>query len=224
MIGRIYLVTCELTGKWYFGQTIKSIQSRFNEHFRSAQRGSDHKFHRAIRKYGEENFLVEKVLTVSAPTKEKLKAKLDFLEKHFIQKFDTRRNGYNSTDGGESKLGYVTSEETKRKIRFAQLGERGNRFGKKHSSEVIEKLRKMNLGERNPMFGRKLSEETRRKMSESHRISAQLESPEQRKKRGDSMRGKPGINRGKKFSQEVRLKMSNSHKLRYQNHECKNFV
>lgn len=224
MIGRIYLVTCELTGKWYFGQTIKSIQSRFNEHFRSAQRGSDHKFHRAIRKYGEENFLVEEVLTVSAPTKEKLKAKLDFLEKHFIQKFDTRRNGYNSTDGGESKLGYVTSEETKRKIRFAQLGERGNRFGKKHSSEVIEKLRKMNLGERNPMFGRKLSEETRRKMSESHRISAQLESPEQRKKRGDAMRGKPGINRGKKFSQEVRLKMSNSHKLRYQNHECKNFV
>ena len=210
MIGRIYLVTCELTGKWYFGQTIKSIQSRFNEHFRSAQRGSDHKFHRAIRKYGEENFLVEEVLTVSAPTKEKLKAKLDFLEKHFIQKFDTRRNGYNSTDGGESKLGYVTSEETKRKIRFAQLGERGNRFGKKHSSEVIEKLRKMNLGERNPMFGRKLSEETRRKMSESHRISAQLESPEQRKKRGDAMRGKPGINRGKKFSQEVRLKMSNS--------------
>lgn len=74
------------------------------------------------------------------------------------------------------------------------------------------------------LFGRKLSEETRRKMSESHRISAQLESPEQRKKRGDAMRGKPGINRGKKFSQEVRLKMSNSHKLRYQNHECKNFV
>lgn len=86
MIGRIYLVTCELTGKWYFGQTIKSIQSRFNEHFRSAQRGSDHKFHRAIRKYGEENFLVEKVLTVSAPTKEKLKAKLDFLEKTFYSK------------------------------------------------------------------------------------------------------------------------------------------
>ena len=224
MIGRIYLVTCELTGKWYFGQTIKSIQSRFNEHFRSAQRGSDHKFSSPYFRMARWNFLVEKVLTVSAPTKEKLKAKLDFLEKHFIQKFDTRRNGYNSTDGGESKLGYVTSEETKRKIRFAQLGERGNRFGKKHSSEVIEKLRKMNLGERNPMFGRKLSEETRRKMSESHRISAQLESPEQRKKRGDAMRGKPGINRGKKFSQEVRLKMSNSHKLRYQNHECKNFV
>lgn len=147
MIGRIYLVTCELTGKWYFGQTIKSIQSRFNEHFRSAQRGSDHKFHRAIRKYGEENFTVKEVLTVSAPTKDALKRKLDFLEQHFIQKFDTFRNGYNSTWGGESKLGYVTSEETKRKIRLAQLGEKGNRFGKKHTTEEIEKLRKMNLGE-----------------------------------------------------------------------------
>ena len=125
MIERIYLVTCELTGKWYFGQTIKSIQSRFNEHFRSAQRGSDHKFHRAIRKYGEENFLVEEVMFVEAPTKDALKRKLDFLEQHFIQKFDTFRNGYNSTWGGESKLGYVTSEETKRKIRLAQLGEKG---------------------------------------------------------------------------------------------------
>lgn len=44
-------------------------------------------------RYGEENFLVEEVLTVSSPTKEKLKAKLDFLEQHFIQKFDTFRNG-----------------------------------------------------------------------------------------------------------------------------------
>ena len=224
MIGRIYLVTCELTGKWYFGQTIKSIQSRFNEHFRSAQRGSDHKFHRAIRKYGEENFLVEEVLTVSAPTKEILKKKLDFLEQHFIQKFDTFRNGYNSTWGGESKLGYVTSEETKRKIRLAQLGEKGNRFGKKHTPEEIEKLRKMNLGENNPMFGKKLSEEQRRKLSEIQKRRAQSETPEQRKKRGDACRGKPGINRGKRFSEESRLKMSNSQKLRYRNYECKNFV
>ena len=224
MIGRIYLVTCELTGKWYFGQTIKSIQSRFNEHFRSAQRGSDHKFHRAIRKYGEENFTVEEVLTVSAPTKDALKRKLDFLEQHFIQKFDTFRNGYNSTWGGESKLGYVTSEETKRKIRLAQLGEKGNRFGKKHTTEEIEKLRKMNLGGNNPMFVKKLSEEQRRKLSEIQKRRTQSETPEQRKKRGDACRGKPGINRGKRFSEESRLKMSNSQKLRYRNYECKNFV
>ena len=184
MIGRIYLVTCELTGKWYFGQTIKFIQSRFNEHFRSAQRGSDHKFHRAIRKYGEENFTVEEVLTVSAPTKDALKRKLDFLEQHFIQKFDTFRNGYNSTWGGESKLGYVTSEETKRKIRLAQLGEKGNRFGKKHTTEEIEKLRKMNLGGNNPMFGKKLSEEQRRKLSEIQKRRTQSETPEQRKSVG----------------------------------------
>lgn len=76
--GYIYCVTCLPTGKLYFGQTVMSIEKRWRHHKGSAQRGSDHKFHRAIRKYGEENFLVEEVLTVSAPTKEILKKKLDY--------------------------------------------------------------------------------------------------------------------------------------------------
>ena len=77
--GYIYCVTCLPTGKLYFGQTVKSIYSRFNLHLICARKGSHYKFHRAIRKYGEENFLVEEVLTVSAPTKEELKAKLDYV-------------------------------------------------------------------------------------------------------------------------------------------------
>lgn len=116
--GRIYCVTCLPTGKLYFGQTVKSIYSRFNLHLICARKGSHYKFHRAIRKYGVENFTVEEVMWVEAPTKQALKAKLDFLEIHFIQKFDTRRNGYNSTDGGEGKLGYIVSEETRNKISF----------------------------------------------------------------------------------------------------------
>ena len=74
------------------------------------------------------------------------------------------------------------------------------------------------------MFGKKLSEEQRRKLSEIQKRRTQSETPEQRKKRGDACRGKPGINRGKRFSEESRLKMSNSQKLRYRNYECKNFV
>ena len=181
VIGRIYLVTCLPTGKWYFGQTVYSIENRWNRHILSTQRGSDHKFHRAIRKYGEENFLVKEVLTVSAPTKDALKKKLDFLEQHFIQKFDTFRNGYNSTWGGESKLGYVTSEETKRKIRLAQSGYRNHNFGKKFSEEHRKKI-----SER--LKGRKFSEETIKKLSEAAKVS----------------------NKGRKFTEEHKRKLSES--------------
>ena len=222
MVGRIYLITCLMNSKWYFGQTIKNLHSRLREHIKSTNRGSDHKFHRAIRKYGEDNFVIEEVMWVEAPTKKELKAKLDFLERHFIQRYDTKRNGYNSTDGGESKLGYVTPERTKEKIRYSQLGEKGNRFGKKHPPEVIAKLRELNRGKNNPMFGRKLSAETRRKMSETHKRLAEQENPEQRRKRGDASRGKPGINRGKTFSLEYRKKLSESQKLRYQKLKLKN--
>lgn len=108
--GYIYCVTCLPTGKLYFGQTVMSIEERWRHHKGSAQRGSDHKFHRAIRKYGEENFLVEEVLTVSAPTKDILKKKLDYVEMRLIKRFNTKIDGYNSTDGGDGGLlGYVFS-------------------------------------------------------------------------------------------------------------------
>lgn len=71
--GRIYCVICLPNEKWYFGQTIRSVNERFAQHILSAQRGSDHKFHRAIRKYGEENFLVEEVMWVEADNKKKLR-------------------------------------------------------------------------------------------------------------------------------------------------------
>ena len=195
--GRIYCVTCLPTGKLYFGQTVKSIYSRFNLHLICARKGSHYKFHRAIRKYGVENFTVEEVMWVEAPTKQALKAKLDFLEIHFIQKFDTRRNGYNSTDGGEGKLGYIVSEETRNKISFSnqckvrsketcqKISEAQRKRTKQpHKGVAMTSWNKQVLLETHlgiPMKeetknkisralkGRKLSDETRRKMSLSRK-------------------------------------------------------
>ena len=138
--GRIYCVTCLLNGKMYFGQTVHSVKRRMVGHIYSAQRGSDHKFHRAIRKYGEENFLVEEVMFVEAPTKEKLKAKLDYIEIRLIKRFDTKKSGYNSTWGGEGALGAERSEETKRKISLSRIGEKNPFYGKKMSSESKRKM------------------------------------------------------------------------------------
>ena len=155
--GFIYCATCLPTGKWYFGQTIHAIKYRWKRHIGSSQRGSDHKFHRAIRKYGEENFLVEEVMWVEADNKKKLRKKLDFLEIHFIQKFDTYRNGYNSTYGGEGALGTIRSKETRKRLSLIHKG-------KKLSEEHRRKLSLALKGNRNSL-GRKPSEETRKKLS-----------------------------------------------------------
>ena len=134
--GRIYIAICLVTGKWYVGQTIKSVERRWEGHLKDAARGSNNKFHRAIRKYGEENFTVEEVMSVEAPTKKELKAKLDFLEQHFIQKFDTFRNGYNMTLGGEGKLGAIYSEESRKKMSISALKRCDENFRKRVSDSA----------------------------------------------------------------------------------------
>lgn len=182
--GRIYCVICLPNEKWYFGQTIRSVNERFAQHILSAQRGSDHKFHRAIRKYGEENFLVEEVLTVSAPTKEILKKKLDYVEMRLIKKLETHKCGYNSTDGGEGTLGLKLSEhairkmaeskkrenltpEKRKRLSESKMGERNPFYHKTHTKEVRERISAAKRGENHHFFGKKLSEEHRKKLSEA---------------------------------------------------------
>ena len=153
--GYIYCVTCLPTGKLYFGQTVMSIEERWRHHKGSTQRGSDHKFHRAIRKYGEENFTVEEVLTVSAPTKDILKKKLDYVEMRLIKRFNTKIDGYNSTDGGDGGLlGYVFSEETKRKISLSRIGAKNPNFGKHLSKEHRRKISEAQKGKVSPTRGK----------------------------------------------------------------------
>ena len=186
-IGHIYCITCLVNGKMYIGQTVRPIEKRFQAHLSKTQRGKDYKISRAIRKYGEENFLVEEVLTVSAPTKEVLKKKLDYVEIRLIKKLGTRHNGYNITDGGEGRLGYEMSEEHRKKISKARLGTH-------LSEETKEKLRKINLG-------RKLSDEARQKMSEKKRGKAgpwkgRHRSEETKRKISESLKGNIPWNKG----------------------------
>jgi hypothetical protein len=52
----IYLVTNTINTKPYIGQTKKPIEKRWNEH--KISKYNNH-FHRAIRKYRPENFIIE---------------------------------------------------------------------------------------------------------------------------------------------------------------------
>lgn len=77
----------------YVGQTSRDIPTRFDEHCYDDR--SKSKIHLAIRAEGIRNFKVEELERVPLEL-------LDEREIYWIKTLDTRRNGYNSTDGGSS--------------------------------------------------------------------------------------------------------------------------
>lgn len=55
----VYKITNKVNNKVYIGITSKGISARWKEHIYSAEHDCPFKLHRAIRKYGKENFSVE---------------------------------------------------------------------------------------------------------------------------------------------------------------------
>lgn len=101
----IYKVTNLINNKIYIGLTRKTIQQRWSEHVCSAynnQHLKDYNFllHKAIRKYGKENFVIEEIEKV--PDEQDLQKK----EQYWISFYnccilEEDGNGYNMTYGGE---------------------------------------------------------------------------------------------------------------------------
>lgn len=99
----IYGYQNKITGKWYVGQTSKSIEERHRLHLSSTyhETCNDYNclFHKKIREYGIENFeliLLEQVAD---------KSLLDERERYWIKKKKSfiRDNGYNLTTGGQQR-------------------------------------------------------------------------------------------------------------------------
>jgi group I intron endonuclease len=106
----IYKVTNRINGKVYIGQTKVTLQSRWKQHLRSKDESV---FHRAIRKYGAENFTVEQI-DVACDT-----AEMNAKEQYWIAHYESmnRDKGYNMTKGGRSgAVDLKRSEATRRKI------------------------------------------------------------------------------------------------------------
>ena len=115
MTGYIYRFVNKTNGKSYVGKT-SNLKERLRVHkTRSILQHT--KFGAALRKYGYDGFVVETLIVVKKITDiTKLNTILNNLEKYFIKKFDSCRNGYNITLGGDGTLGLKVSDETKAKI------------------------------------------------------------------------------------------------------------
>lgn len=86
----VYAITNLTNEKQYIGITTRSIKKRFSEHCK-ANSGIGN----AIRKYGANNFTIVQIDI--AKSWEELCEK----EIHYISKYDTYKNGYNQTLGGD---------------------------------------------------------------------------------------------------------------------------
>ena len=94
-------------------------------------------------------------MKVTGDNIEEVKQYLNTLEIGFIKMYDSYKNGYNLTEGGNGGTGMKHSEETKRKIGIASSKRR-------YSEETKNKHYEYQIG-------RRYSYETKKKMSDSHK-------------------------------------------------------
>ena len=116
----IYKVTNNINGKLYIGQTSRTLKKRRSAHIRNSFNPNapdyDCAFHKAIRKYGPENFVWEVVFMCDTVEES------NRLEMILIAEYNTCHGiGYNSNKGGGSGVGFKHSEEAKLKIKEAAI-------------------------------------------------------------------------------------------------------
>lgn len=183
----IYKITNTLNGKVYVGQTT-DMNRRLREHERGKNQNAA--VHKAIVKYGAGAFQHEVVCLCAN------KEASDAVEICLIKVWGTQKHGYNLTSGGKGtgvgennhrwgtkgtdkqrqaaaesnrrRAGFVTSEETKKKI--SEAG-KGRLFTEEHKKRLSE----AQTGERNHRYGTNASEETRAKLSAAHKGRAKPE-------------------------------------------------
>lgn len=167
----IYKISNIINNKCYIGFTSKNpAEKRWKEHTRRAFNNKEYKtdrkhhIHRAIQKYGSENFIFE--IICQSLDGEYCR---NILEQYFIDMYDSHKNGYNETPGGGMEL---TEDIIKRRSESLK-----NRY--RTDTKLVERQSK-NSRDRwlNPEYrhrislcqkGKKLSEETKRKISEHHK-------------------------------------------------------
>ena len=90
----IYSAYCVVTKQHYIGFDSK-WPNRRSDHKRESQKNNNIKFYNAIKKYGWDSF----VWNVIYQSKDG-KHCLNVMEPHFITEYDSIKNGYNTTSGG----------------------------------------------------------------------------------------------------------------------------
>jgi len=153
----VYVHTNTINGKKYIGITGQDPQRRWGT---NGNRYKNPYFNNAIKKYGWDKFKHE-ILESNLSLKRACE-----LEKYYIKLFNTKSpNGYNLTDGGEGTVGWVPTEDFRRKqskihkeqwndpeFRMKMMDIRQSSNSVYKSKEFREKISQLVSGENNPNY------------------------------------------------------------------------
>ena len=155
MKGVIYCYHCISTGKKYIGQTVYE-ERRKRQHRHDCKRGVDNKFYRAVRKYGWNKFIYGIIEEYDVDL-------LAEQEIYYIDCYDSYKNGYNSTIGGDGVGGCSPSEETRKKMSESAKNRKGIPSNKKYFTEEEKREAKRRTGRK---YGQKIKERRKEYMKE----------------------------------------------------------
>ena len=113
-MGFLYIIRNNVNSKVYVGITSRSLAQRWSGHKADSRRCKT-KLYNAMTKYGIDQFYIMPLLeydTLDALVRAEIEA---------IAAFNSYKNGYNSSVGGDSNVGKVISKETRAKMRQARL-------------------------------------------------------------------------------------------------------
>lgn len=124
IIGYIYVLHNTINDKLYIGKTVNpNYYHRMSQHYTATEKGVT-KLYRALRKYNWDNFNIyiifqSEILENNIENKIYLNNILSEKEIQFINLYDTVKNGYNTTLGGEGTVG-LSGELSKRSVPILQ--------------------------------------------------------------------------------------------------------
>jgi group I intron endonuclease len=141
----IYRITNNITNLSYIGKTMYTLNKRWKEHCKKAKYGSDSHFHRAIKKYPKNSWILEII-------DEATNDLVDYHEIYWIAFYNTYFNGYNSTCGGGSGK---MCDEAKQKISKIHKGKTISEKQKLLSSIANAGSNNYWFGTKGPMYGKR---------------------------------------------------------------------
>ncbi len=225
-IAIVYRARNLVNGHHYIGYTAQGLDARRYQHLWDARKGKGRYFHKAIAKYGAENFVFEvmydfegdkdlaKLYEVEAIAKYRPEYNLSYggedarLHESSRKKIGEANSRRVITDEirkniGDGQRGKKRSAETREKLRLAGLG-------RKHTAETIEKMR--------VVCAHPASDEARAKMSATRQgrespSKGKKWSAESRQRLSAVLKGRPAHNKGSKHTEETKHKIRAAQKL-----------
>lgn len=209
-IAIVYQARNLVNGHRYIGFTCQGLAVREKQHRYDARKGKPYRFHRAIAKYGDENFVFELLADFDGDRELAL-----LYEREAVEKYQPE---YNLMLGGDA---HIPSLETRAKI---AAGHRGKKYPNRppHSEERRKRQSESMKGKASAwMTGRKASPETRAKLSAVRighpNYNTKPITEETRAKLRIANRGRVPVNKGGHHTPEVIERMREAQKRSYIN-------